>query len=256
MSMKKKNAVIVLIVILSGLICGKSLSVDEVMSQANQLYIESDYTSAITKYEELVSEGYEGVSLYYNLGNSYYRIGKLGYAILYYEKALKLSPNDEDVKHNLALANLRTADKIETLPKFFLFEWWETFLAIFSLQGWTIVTLVIYVLFLFALTSYFFLNHIIHQRISFFSAGITLIILLISISVVVIKLNRENKRMEGVIVENSVVVKLAPNEKGKDGFIVHEGLKILIEDEIDDWKKIRLADGKVGWIDKNQLRIL
>lgn len=233
-----------------------ALDVDETMNKANQLYRDNDFAAAIDEYEKLISEGYAGSSLYYNLGNAYYRIGKLGYAILYYEKALKLSPNDDDVKHNLALANIRAVDKIDTLPKFFLFEWWESFLAFFSLQVWIVITLLIYLLLSIVIALYFFAGHIIHQRISFFSGAAVLIVLLISVSVVAVKLNRENKRLEAVIIEKSVVVKLSPDDHGKDGFVIHEGLKILLEDEIDNWCKIRLPDGKVGWVDLKTLAII
>lgn len=229
-------------------------NVDDIMNKAAQHYRNNDFASAINHYEKLVREGYSGVSLFYNLGNAYYRIGKLGYAILYYEKALKLSPNDEDVKHNLTLANLSTIDKIDTLPKFFLFEWWESFLSVFTTQTWIILSLVIYLLLLVVISVYFFASTIIHPRISFFTGAAVLVILIFSISLAAIKLNRENKRLEAIVVENSVVVKLSPDERGKDGFVVHAGLKILLEDEIDDWRKIRLPDGKVGWLPSGTIR--
>ena len=231
-----------------------ALNINEVMTKANEFYRSNDFVSAINEYEKLIGEGYQGTSLFYNLGNAYYRIGKIGYAILYYEKALKLSPSDDDVKHNLALANMGTIDKIETLPKFFLFDWWESFLAFLSLQGWIIFTLIVYFLLLAAIAIYFFAAHIVQQRISFFSGLAILIVLIVSVSVVTIKLNRENKRLEAVLVENTVVVKLSPDEHGKDGFVIHEGLKILLEDEVDSWKKIRLPDGKVGWIPSKYIR--
>lgn len=244
--------ILIMTILLTG--CASAINVDEVMNKANKLYRDNDFATAISEYEKLISEGFEGTSLYYNLGNAYYRIGKLGYAILYYEKALKFSPNDEDVRHNLNLASIRTVDKIDTLPKFFLFEWWETFLSFFSLSGWIVFTLIIYFLLLIVTGVYFFAGHIIHQRISFFSGTAILIILLISVSVAAVKLNRENNRIEAVIVENSAVVKLSPDEQGKDGFIIHEGLKVILDDKIDNWRKVRLPDGKVGWIQANFLR--
>ena len=89
---------------------------DDLMKQGNQFYQDRQYEKAIDTYQKIITMGYVGTSLYYNLGNSYYRDGKIGYAILYYEKALELSPGDDDVIHNLAIANLKTVDKIDTLP--------------------------------------------------------------------------------------------------------------------------------------------
>jgi pentatricopeptide repeat protein len=93
------------------------------MNQAGEYYRNGEFDKAIEIYEELRNEGYEGTSLYFNLANSYYRIGRLGYAILNFERALDISPTDEDVKHNLAFANLSTVDRIQPLPTFFLFDY-------------------------------------------------------------------------------------------------------------------------------------
>lgn len=102
------------------------------IQQGNRYYQKQDYNQAVQSYLKVLNEGYESAELYYNLGDAYYREGKLGYAILNYERALKLSPGDDDIRHNLALANSRTIDRLNTLPDFFLFQWWESFLALFT----------------------------------------------------------------------------------------------------------------------------
>ena len=101
---------------------------ENLVKMGNEFYQEKLYNKAIDVYQQVIHLGYEGTSLYYNLGNAYYRSGKLGLSILYYEKALKLSPGDDEVIHNIAIANAKTLDKIDTLPKFFIFQWWEGFL--------------------------------------------------------------------------------------------------------------------------------
>ena len=85
-------------------------SPEAMFRRGNEFYQAKNYNKAIESYENLVEQGYEAPELFYNLGNAYYRTGKLGYAILYYEKALRLAPSDDDIQHNLALANLQTAD--------------------------------------------------------------------------------------------------------------------------------------------------
>ena len=143
----------------------------------------------------------------YNLGNAHYRLGKVGYAILYYEKALKLSPNDEDVMHNLALAKLNLKDKVDTLPPFFIFNLWEGILAAFSVTGWTIVVYIIFILVLIVFVVYFFSRSVTEQRISFFTGiGLT-VILLLTISLLIVKMNKEFNTKDGVIIETSVIVK-------------------------------------------------
>ncbi len=129
---KKNIAIILTVILLSGISFSFASEETTTFQQGNEYYQQKHYDKAVETYEKLVQSGYEGTSLYYNLGNAYYRTGKVGYAILYYEKALKLSPGDDDIIHNLNIANLKIIDKVESLPEFFLFQWWEGLLAFFS----------------------------------------------------------------------------------------------------------------------------
>lgn len=242
-----------LLIFLSSLTKANSNSI---MQTANEYYKNNRYQLAIEEYNKLLLDGFEGTSLYYNLGNAHYRLGKVGYAILYYEKALKLSPNDEDVKHNLALAKLNLKDKVDTLPPFFIFNLWEGILAAFSVTGWTIIVYIIFILVLIVFVVYFFSRSVTEQRISFFTGiGLT-VILLLTISLLIVKMNKEFNTKDGVIIETSVIVKSSPDYSSKDSFQIHEGLKVRIEDNVDDWVKIRLDDGKIGWITEKSLGII
>jgi len=229
---------------------------NSIMQTANEYYKNNRYQLAIEEYNKLLLDGFEGTSLYYNLGNAHYRLGKVGYAILYYEKALKLSPNDEDVQHNLTLAKLNLKDKVDTLPPFFIFNLWEGILAAFSVTGWTIIVYIIFILVLIVFVVYFFSRSVTEQRISFFTGiGLT-VILLLTISLLIVKMNKEFNTKDGVIIETSVIVKSSPDYSSKDSFQIHEGLKVRIEDNVDDWVKIRLDDGKIGWITEKSLGII
>jgi tetratricopeptide (TPR) repeat protein len=223
---------------------------EDTLQKANTYYREGEYDKAIEEYKILVDEGYIGTSLFYNLGNANYRIGKIGYAILYYEKALALSPSDEDVKHNLDFAHLSTVDRIQPLPRFFLFDWWETLLGIFSDNGWAYVVFVFYLLVILLAGAYSYSKTVEQQKIFFFSAISGVFLLAFSISLLVIKINREATLKSGVIVEQVVTVKFSPDPQSTDAFIIHEGLKVNLEDQLDNWVKIRLADGKIGWIEQ------
>lgn len=219
------------------------------MDEANTFYREGSYEQAIEIYKSLVKKGYLGVSLFYNLGNSYYRVGKLGYAVLYYEKALKISPSDEDVKHNLNFIHLGTVDRIQPLPEFFLFDWWESLLDSFSSNGWAYIVFFFYLLMLINIGAYFFAGSVKQQKIFFFSGIAAFLILTFCISMLVVKSNRDATLISGVIVEQVVTVKSSPDPQSTDSFVIHEGLKVNLEDKLDNWVKIRLADGKVGWIE-------
>ncbi len=222
--------------------------VEDILQKGNTYYREGAYDKAIEEYKKLVDEGYVGTSLFYNLGNANYRIGKIGYAILYYEKALELSPSDEDVKHNLDFAHLSTVDRIQPLPRFFLFDWWEALLGLFSDNGWAYVVFVFYLLVILLAGAYSYSKTVKEQKIFFFSSIAGVFLLAFSISLLVIKVKREATLKSGVIVEQVVTVKFSPDPQSTDAFMIHEGLKVNLEDQLDNWIKIRLADGKVGWV--------
>ena len=226
------------------------------MQEGNHYYQEQQYDKAIQSYEKVLNEGYESAELYYNLGNAYYRKGNLGYAILNYERALRLSPGDEDIRHNLALVNSRTIDRINTLPDFFLFQWWESFLALLTFSGWVYLSYVFYILLLLLLIFYFFTHRPDYQRLAFFSGIAVLFLLVISISISVIKYNREFNIKNGVVVQQSATAKLSPDPDSKDAFVIHEGLKVRVEDKVDNYYRIRLKDGKLGWLPQNDLRMI
>ena len=232
---------------------GIAKDVNSAMQKAGEYYRNVEFDKAIIIYEQLRSEGYEGTSLYFNLANSYYRIGKMGYAILNYERALKISPSDDDVKHNLAFANLSTVDRIQPLPTFILFEWWETLLAILSVNGWTYTTYIFFIIFLIFIVLYFFAKTIFQQKVILFSGLGILVVFLLIISLLVVKINREQTIISGVIVEQSTTVKTSPDPKSTDAFVIHEGLKVNLEDRLDQWIKIKLADGKVGWVENESI---
>jgi tetratricopeptide (TPR) repeat protein len=224
---------------------------DELMILGNKFYQQGLYEQAIDEYHKIISQGYESSTLYYNLGNSYFKAGKIGLAILYYEKGLRNDPGNEDILYNLRIANSRTVDKIIEVPKIFIVKWWELLVTTFSLIGWLAITVVIYLIFLVGIGFYFLSRKLNFQRIGFLISSIALSVLIIAIVISISRYNHEVSTDFGILVEQVYSVKTSPDVKGSDAFIIHEGIKFSIEDEVNNWIKIRLADGKVGWIPKN-----
>jgi tetratricopeptide (TPR) repeat protein len=245
--MKKQLIKILLLLIIFSSVSFSS-DVSELMQKGNEYYRTNQFQLAIDEYNKLVSQGYEGASLYYNLGNAYYRLGKVGYAIMYYEKALKFSPSDEDIIHNLAFTRLNLKDKVDTLPSFFIFTWWEGLVGAFSVSGWTIIAYVFYILLLIAAVAYFFSRNSSQQRISFYSGVGLLFLLVFSIVLLNVKMNKEYKIKNGIIVSSIATAKYGPDATQKDVFVIHEGLKVRLINSVDNWVEIRLDDGKIGWI--------
>lgn len=246
--------ILLILLILSSLVSAQSET--KLFNEGNRLYKEKQFNEAIQKYRSILNLNKANSSVYYNLGNSYFRIGQLGYAVLFYEKALKLNPNFEDAEFNLLVVKARTIDKINPVPKLFLFEWWESIINIFGVTGWLIVLTILFALFLFALFNYITGRSIETQKLSFFSSSLLFALLIFFVIVLVGRINYNERNVRGVVVINMVSVKYAPDEKSSDAFILHEGADFKIEDKIDDWYKVRLIDGKIGWIEKNALEII
>jgi len=76
-------------------------------------YNEGDFERAVDEWRTCADNGDENADLYYNLGNAYFRNGKLGFSIFYYKKALRLRATDDDILHNLKYAEAMTRDKVE-----------------------------------------------------------------------------------------------------------------------------------------------
>ncbi|MCX7874792.1 MAG: tetratricopeptide repeat protein [Melioribacteraceae bacterium] len=226
-------------------------SPEELMNKANDLYKQQNYQEAISLYQKLIEQGYESAPLYYNLGNAYFREGKIGFAILNYERGLKLDPSDEDLQFNLKLANARTVDKISEVPKLFIILWWESLITFIPSTTQQIIIVFILWILLGSIAIYFFSGKISLQRISFLVGSISLAVLIIFVIIFISRITREKDLNYGVLTEQVYTAKTSPDEKSNDNFVIHEGIKFTIEDEVGNWVKIKLLDGKIGWIEKN-----
>lgn len=235
---------------------GFSQSVEKELARANQLYKSGNYQNTIAVYEDLLHRGYQGTSLYYNLGNAYYRSGKFGFAILYFEKAYQISPDDEDVQHNLAIANSKIVDRVDIVPKFFLFTWWEALQNVFYLREWKVFMFIIYVLLIFTIGLFFTAKNSSLKKYSFFGGISILFIFTLSLVLFITKQHQTENYHYGIVLEQTVNVKSSPDEKSSDAFILHEGIKVKVEDKLEGWNKIRLSDGKIGWLESSAIGII
>lgn len=223
---------------------------------ANKLYSEEKYSTAIDIYENLIKSGVQNSDLYYNLANAYYKIGDYTYSILNYEKAKKLNPNDEEINHNLRIANLQIVDKIEPVPEFFLNEWFNQLVLFTDTCTWSRVFIVTFWLGFISFAGFYLLNSSFLKKMLFL-AGSILIALGIFTFVVSYKSNSILKSSDsGIIFEASIYVKSSPDNESTDLFILHEGTKVILLDEIGEWSKIRIADGNTGWLPKSAYQVI
>ncbi len=220
--------------------------------QANQHYQSGDFKQALELYKSILDSGFESGPLYYNMGNCHYRLGHLGKSILYYEKARRLIPEDEDLKANLAFTGSKTIDKITPLPSFWLLEGLESVVFLFSgaLLWWLLITL--YVGAVAALTA-----RILSRRdmIRVWSGRVALVLILLAAFTAVVQGTRMflSARREGVVLADTVKAFSGPGGEAVQVFILHEGAKVRLGQRSAEWVEIVLADGNVGWVRNDSL---
>lgn len=229
---------------------------DKLFSEANDFYKNGNYENAIELYEQIAVSGNVSTELFYNLGNSYYKINKVGPSIYNYEKALLLDPLNEDAENNLIFANRLSLDRIEELPKSALQKFNENYISKLHYNQWATLSVVISLLAALFFLLYYFSHSPSIKRLFFTSTIISLLLLVTSLSITVNQYGVDSRKVEAIIYATEVSVKNEPTKSAEEAFILHEGTKVIVLDQVDDWKKIKLVDGKIGWLKEQDINIL
>lgn len=215
--------------------------------QANSFYTQEKYENAILFYDSIQQNSLQSTELFYNIGNAYYKLQDWPHCILYYEKALKLDENNEDALHNLELAQLKIVDKIEFIPPLFFEKWMTSIISFLKMDHWALLcTFLLWLSFL-----VFGIKKLIHFQ---FPKNLLTAFLIFSFFTFIFansQFQQKSKQTYAIVFSSSLVVKNAPSFNATDLFSIHSGRKILITDQIEQWIKIRLTNGQVGWILKD-----
>lgn len=229
---------------------------DITKAEGDSAYIRNDFVSAIQIYESLLRKG-ESADVYYNLGNSYYKIDEIAKAILNYEKALLLQPGNGDIRANLEVARAKTVDKIEVVPEVFFVTWTKSLISSMSVDSWATCGIVSFLLLIASLYFFIFSKQVVLKKVGFVS-GIIFLIVVVMANIFASKQKEELlHRDSAIIMSPSVTVRSTPSENGTSLFILHEGHKVRIKDNsMKAWKEIRLEDGKVGWVPVGSIELI
>jgi len=249
----KKYSLLLLIVSICVISRGQSNAVKDSLSDANQLYSKSKYQDAIRKYQYVIGQGFEASDLYYNLGNAYYKSGKPTYAILNYERAKKLAPNDDDIRYNLDLARIQIIDNIVPLPEGGFLRWWKQLISSKSINFWGIFSLATFFTFL-LLFGLFLLSRTFRvKRFAFWVSVAAVSISAITFTFGTTMKSKLVNHKTAVITDRSIRVKASPSETGTELFIVHEGVTVQVIDELGEWINVSLPDGNKGWVKESAM---
>ena len=242
--------------ILFFLICVCTTYAQDVVTQANEAYEQEDFKKAIELYETALKEQGKSADLYYNLGNAYYKDNHYAEAILNYERALLLSPGDEDVRFNLDMAKSHITDKIEPVETFFLTMWFHSVRDSLSSNAWAVVGIVSFLLIIVCLFLYFFTRIVVLKKIGYFLGLILVLVTIIANNFAFSLKDKLTDREEAIIFAPTITVKSSPADSGTDLFILHEGTKVSVLSTVGEWSEIKLSDGNRGWMPTGKLRII
>jgi len=253
-SMKCKKIAVLVATILLVAFHAVAQEPEQMASQAAKAYNIKQYKEAIALYEKIIADGYESYALYYNLGNAYFRTNDNTHAIYYYEKALKLAPNNEDIKHNIEVVNSKLTDKVEMIPELFYKRWWIQLINLMNIDTLATVNIILLSLALLLIAVYRAVASILIRKISFWSGVFLFFFFLIGVLAAAQRNKYLSNQQEAIIFTEMVNIKSSPDENSKDIFVLHEGTKVKLLDVVAEWQEIRIANGSVGWIKSADIR--
>jgi len=215
--------------------------------EASSLYSESRFEEALKLYEDILGHGYENAALYYNLGNTFLKLGALGKAILYYERALRLAPYDSDLKSNIRYANsLRQQSAAMENTSLWINRRIDSVLALFTVDGLTKALCMIYVLVVLLLgIAIFRKGFLVFAR----RAAITLaVFFMVAVTILSLKIYQTEYMQSAIVLDNIADARYEPLIEAPVHFKLYEGAKIIVLKTRGEWSQIKRADNKIGWI--------
>jgi len=242
----KKNVLLVVVLFLA--LFTYATENQLIIAKANKAYAEGLFTNAVDLYKQVLNSGNESWEVYYNLGNSYYKMNDFASAILFFEKAKKLNPGNEDINFNLKVTNNKIADKIEPLPEMFYKRWYRNLVELFPVDPWARITILTFILSLFFALFYVISQRVYLRKMGFWAGILFFIVSLMSVHFTFQNYKTLQNNTEAIIFTPTVTIKSSPDEKSIDLFVLHEGTKVKILDNIGNWYEIRIASGSVGWL--------
>lgn len=221
--------------------------------QGNGYYKDERYAEAIKAYEQLVSMEFKDGHLYYNLANTYFKVGDRGKAILNYKRALQLLPRDADIKSNLNYAlsldesNPTPQSNEGLLHKVFVLK------RLLNTNELTIAVFLLYVGFMAVLTLSILLKRL--RKSFYYTAAVFGCLLFFSLISLSVKLYDTQFQRKAVIISEVAPIRFEPSGDATSHFTLREGAVIRVKELQQEWSKIQRWDGKSGWLKNDAFEI-
>ena len=224
--------------------------------KANALYNAGKYAEAIDNYTVVLETGNHSADLYYNLANAHYKLNNIAPSIYYYEKALLLNPNDADIKNNMAFAKNMTIDAIEIVPDVGFSRLLNTTTNKLTFDTWAKISVALVFCFVILFLAYYFAYSTLYKRLTFISSIAALVLVFVTLAFAFHKYNLDKNDNPAIVFSQESKVRSNPNSRSEESFRLHEGTKVQVVETYNDWKKIKLADGKEGWVISTDIKLL
>ncbi|PRX56746.1 tetratricopeptide repeat protein [Flagellimonas meridianipacifica] len=228
----------------------------QLFTQATEHYNKGEYSKAIENYEQILKGGKHSPELYFNLANCHYKLNHIGPSIYYYEKALLLNPDDGEIKNNLKYAQNMRLDAVEEMPQTEIGKAYTSVVNMFSFDGWAYLSVVLIMLFVLGYLAYYFLRSATQKRIAFVTSIFSLVLGLLTVLLAYLQYQEYKSNNPAIVFAKEVKITSEPNENSETVFILHEGTKVNVLDGLNDWQKIKLADGQTGWVKNQNVKLL
>lgn len=237
------------------------------VQRADSAYNKDNFTEALNLYLDAAKTQGTSTDLFYNIGNCYYRLGNIGKAVVYYERALLLDPNNQNAKDNLDFLSTKIVDITAGSKQNILVEAIHSLISSNSSNTWATIAIICFILFIGAAMIYVFSSVIILRKIGFFG-GLVLLIAVIFANIFAFKMrNMVQSQDSAIITAPSVTLSTSPRipkDKSEEAFILNEGTKIHILDSVvntidsipDKWYDVKIDDAHRAWINSKNIEII
>ena len=230
-----------------------SASAEQLWEMANAAYNEGNFEKAAANYEQILSQNLHSAALYYNLANAYFKQNKLGEALLNYNRASRIAPGDEDIRHNQEYAEKMTKDSIEKIPEFFLTTWLRSVRGAMSCTAWTLLSIAMLAVALVMALVYLLAQRMSLRKVGFYTMAVAVVLFVATSVFAISERNQLVGHTEAIVMSTAASVKSSPDRSATELFVLHEGTKVSIGATTDGWAEVRIADGRKGWIEDKRI---
>ncbi len=243
------------LLLILGLCCLLAQASADLFDNANEAYTAGEFDKATALYDSILKQGNYSWELQFNLGNCHYQLNNVPEAVLHFEKALKLNPGEEDILINLELANARCVDK-NSIDKSIRISAWVSQLLGFAPNAWAWTAIFCFALSMTCFAAFYYNSNGKLKRLMFVVGVFMLLPTAVSFALSAMQTKTIVQSNYAIVFTPSVTLKSSPSEQSSNAFVLHEGSKIFIRNQENDWLEVQFSDGKVGWIQKVDVKFI